>query len=77
MITLTKGNDYTDIMTGQHDDAIGFVMGDVLASVMLWVHFDVAAFEVKLIMTIGFGLIGGAAGLAGKDLYVWLKKKIL
>jgi hypothetical protein len=37
----------------------------------------VAAFEVKLAMTIIFGLLGGAAGMAGKDLYNWLKEKWL
>jgi hypothetical protein len=66
-------------MSAEHspDDVVGFITGDMLATIMVWIHFDVAAFEVKLAMTIIFGLLGGAAGMAGKDLYNWLKEKWL
>ena len=59
------------------DDVVGFITGDLLASIIVWIHFDVAAFEVKVALTIIFGLLGGAAGMAGKDIYNWAKEKLL
>lgn len=63
--------------THSPDNIVGFITGNVLVSIMVWIHFDVAAFEVKLLMTIVFGLLGGAAGMAGKDIYNWIKSKWL
>tara|TARA_R110000803_G_scaffold179900_1_gene242290 strand:- start:3729 stop:3905 length:177 start_codon:yes stop_codon:yes gene_type:complete len=57
-------------MTTDLDTKISFISGYVLTV------FAAASF-MDLLMAAGVGLIGGACGLLGKDLYRWLKAKLI
>ena len=52
------------------DSRISFISGYVFTL------FAAASF-MDLLMAAGVGLIGGACGLLGKDLYRWLKVKLI
>ena len=52
------------------DSKISFISG------YIFTVFAAASF-MDLLMAAGVGLIGGACGLLGKDLYRWLKAKLI
>ena len=58
------------------DDIVAFVSGDLLAMVVIWVHLDTVQLIYKLAATAILGAVGGFMGLAGKDLYMFVKNKI-
>tara|TARA_R110000803_G_scaffold57143_1_gene115015 strand:- start:1127 stop:1303 length:177 start_codon:yes stop_codon:yes gene_type:complete len=57
-------------MNSDLDSRISFISGYVFTL------FAAATF-MDLLMAAGIGLIGGACGLLGKDLYRWLKAKLI
>lgn len=57
-------------MNSDLDSRISFFSGYVFTL------FAAASF-MDLLMAAGIGLIGGACGLLGKDLYRWLKAKLI
>lgn len=59
------------------EGSLCFLSGDLLTSAFyLWIGNDFAHFMLKVISTLIIGIIGGIAGLAGKDLYPVLKAYI-
>lgn len=60
----------------RYDTLLAFVGGDMLVMAISWLHLDLVALGLKLVMTMLLGIIGGAAGLFGKDLYELIKKKL-
>lgn len=52
------------------DSRISFISG------YIFTLFAAASF-MDLLMAAGVGLIGGACGLLGKDLYRWVKDKLI
>jgi len=59
----------------QVEKSISFITGDLAVMAFLWIHLDISDFLVKICATIILGIVGGAAGLCGKDLYNWVKTK--
>ncbi|MDB5283617.1 MAG: hypothetical protein JWO06_2692 [Bacteroidota bacterium] len=57
------------------DNIISFVAGNLATMIITWPHFSIVFFAAKITMVLLVGFLGGAAGLAGKDFYQWLKKK--
>lgn len=70
------------------DDLIAFISGDVLVTLMAWMHMseidavsllsitlDFTDMLYKIITTVIIGFIGGFVGLAGKDCYLFYKEK--
>jgi len=52
-----------------------FISGDIVATIVVFgLMKDVA---LPIFLAVLTGLCGGAAALLGKDLYKWLKKKII
>lgn len=58
------------------DNIISFVTGDLLAMLAMWLHVNYEWLALKILMVMLFGFLGGAAGLAGKDCYQFMKQKI-
>ena len=57
-------------MTTDLDTKISFISG------YIFTVFAAANF-MDILMAALVGLVGGLFGLAGKDLYTWIKKKVL
>lgn len=55
---------------------VEFIAGDVLASVFIWVHFDITTLLTKLAMTLLLGFAGGLVGMMAKDFYGLIKQKV-
>ncbi len=60
----------------RYDSLLAFATGDMLVMAITWLHLDLLALGIKLLMTLLLGIIGGAGGLLGKDIYELLKKKL-
>jgi len=68
-----------ELVTHKFDNLLAFLSGDVLTTIFSvyfldgidWLHPF-----LKITMALCVGFAGGFAGLVGKDVYTWCKKKI-
>lgn len=61
----------TPMKKALQEKVLAFFTGDIFSTLV------VAPFVKNAVLTIILGVLGGAAGLLGKDLYKWIKKEFL
>ncbi len=56
---------------------LSIICGELVAGLVAYLHFDVAmSLAVKLGAVVFWGAVGGASGMAGKEIFTYLLNKI-